>query len=310
MLRHLSERLPGAFGPSWINNRITPISVHDAVHYLVAAAELPAEVNRAFDIGGPDTLRYGEMMDRYARALGLGPRVLFTLPVVTPKLAAQWMSLVTPVSAQVAAPLISSVLNDAVVKERDLEELVGQPEGGPRGFEEAVREATGKLDTRRSRRTLLQTGAAVTTIAAIGTWLTDPENPWYRKLDKPTWQPPRLAFPLAWSALYLDIAVISALVIADAEEKRRGSAGRHWKALGTNLVLNAGWCGLFFRARRPRLSAAGAAALAVSSADLTRRAWQSAPQRGVLLAPYALWTGFATALSASIAWRNRPHRRG
>lgn len=305
MLRHLAERLPGAFGPSWINNRITPISIRDAVHYLAAAADLPRDVNRTFDIGGPDTLAYGEMMSRYAQAVGLPPRLVFTLPVVTPKLAAQWMSLVTPVPAKVAAPLIGSVLADTVVKERDLEELVGQPEGGNQSFEEAVRAATAGLRTRRWRHTLLKTGAAVAATAAVGTALTDPENSWYRKLDKPAWQPPKLAFPLAWTALYVDIAVVSALVIADAEEKKRGSAVPDWAALGTNLVLNAGWSGLFFRARRPWVAAAGAAALAVSSADLVRRAGKSSPQRGVLLSPYAAWTSFATALSTAIAWRNR-----
>lgn len=305
MLRHLAERLPGAFGPSWINNQITPISIRDAVHYLVAAAELPSDVNRAFDIGGPDTLAYGEMMSRYAQAVGLPPRLVFTLPVVTPNLAAQWMSLVTPVPAKVAGPLISSVLADTVVKERDLEQLVGRPEGGNQGFEKAIRDATTDLTTRRSRHTLLKTGAAVAVTATVGTALTDPENSWYRKLDKPAWQPPKLDFPLAWTVLYLDIAVVSALVIADAEEKKRGSSAPDWVVLGTNLVLNAGWCGLFFRARRPWVAAAGAAALAVSSADLTRRAWKSSPQRGVLLSPYAAWTGFATVLSTSIAWRNR-----
>ena len=44
-----------------------------------------------------------------------------------------------------------------------------------------------------------------------------------------------------------------------------------------------------------------------SSADLVRRAWKSAPERGALLAPYAVWTGFATVLSAEIARLNRRH---
>lgn len=305
MLRHLSERLPGAFGPKWINNQITPIGVRDVVFYLVAAADLPAEQNRTFDIGGPDTMAYSEMMRRYARVMGLTPRIVFTLPVVTPRLAAQWMSFITPVPRQLAAPLIGSVLSDTVVKERDLEALVGTPPGGNQGFDEAVRKASRRLDTRRSRRTLVRTGAAVATTAVIGTLLTDPDNRWYQKLDKPAWQPPKLAFPIAWTALYLDIAVISALVIADAEERKRGSSGPDKKALAANLVLNAGWSGLFFRSQKPWLAAAGAGVLAVSSADLVRRAWRSSSQRGVVLSPYALWTGFATALSTSIAWRNR-----
>lgn len=52
-------------------------------------------------------------------------------------------------------------------------------------------------------------------------------------------------------------------------------------------------------------AAAWASALAVSSADLVRRVWKSAPERGVVFALYAAWTGFATLLSAETARRNR-----
>ena len=52
--------------------------------------------------------------------------------------------------------------------------------------------------------------------------------------------------------------------------------------------------------------------LAASSADLVRRAGKHGTEKGILLAPYAGWTAFATALSASIARRNRGQepRRG
>lgn len=152
--------------------------------------------------------------------------------------------------------------------------------------------------------TLVQTSAAVAACATVGTLLTDPENPHYKKLDKPAWQPPKLAFPIAWTALYVDIAVVSALVISEQERQRQGSSRPYWRALGINLVLNAGWCGLFFRLRRPWVAAVGAGALTLSSADLVRRAWQTSPRHGAALSPYAAWTGFATALNTSIARRN------
>lgn len=96
MLRHLSERLPGAIGPGWIRHKITPISVRDVTFYLAGAAELPPEVNRTFDIGGPDTLEYAAMMQEYAKTEGLLPRIVFSAPVTTPELAAKWISLITP----------------------------------------------------------------------------------------------------------------------------------------------------------------------------------------------------------------------
>lgn len=157
----------------------------------------------------------------------------------------------------------------------------------------------------RRRRTALRVTAAVGACAVVGSVLTDPQSRWYRSLDKPSWQPPPLAFPLVWTALYADIAWVSSRTITAAREAGRPDrASSYARALGVNLVLNAAWSGLFFRARRPALSAAGAGALALSSLDLVRRAGQGRPLRGVALLPYAAWTAGATALSAEIARRN------
>ncbi|WP_257181649.1 tryptophan-rich sensory protein [Corynebacterium cystitidis] len=305
MLRHLSERLPGAIGPKWIRNRITPISVRDVVFYLAGAADLPEDVNRTFDVGGPDTLEYADMMKEYAKALDLGPRLILSAPVATPGLASQWISLVTPVEARIAKPLIGSLMHDTVVKERDLESYIGTPSGGNQTFQQAVLAATEKLDTRRWRRTLGTVSAAVALCAAVGTILTDPQNKNYKYLDLPSWQPPAALFPIVWTALYADIAVVNSLVVADHLEKDNKQAARNDAlALGANLVLNAGWTGVFFRSPRKKLATVWAGALAVSTGDLIRRAWKSAPARGVVLAPYSVWTSFATFLSGAIARRN------
>ena len=66
MLRHLTTRLPVMVTPKWLDNRIQPIAVRDVLHYLVGAADLPPEVNRTFDIGGPEVLTYREMIHRFA----------------------------------------------------------------------------------------------------------------------------------------------------------------------------------------------------------------------------------------------------
>jgi tryptophan-rich sensory protein len=75
-------------------------------------------------------------------------------------------------------------------------------------------------------------------------------------------------------------------------------------ALAANLVLNAKWSWLFWRARRPWLAAVECAVLTASSADLVRRTYRLNRSAGVSLAPYALWCGFATVLSAAIAQLN------
>ncbi len=74
MLRYLTERLPAMVTPMWVDTRIQPIAVRDVLRYLVGAASLPADVNRRFDIGGPDIVTYADMMRRYAAVAGLTPR--------------------------------------------------------------------------------------------------------------------------------------------------------------------------------------------------------------------------------------------
>jgi len=126
---------------------------------------------------------------------------------------------------------------------------------------------------------------------------------WYTKIRKPRYVPPNAVFPIAWTALYVDVAATSAAAIerfrADGEdEKARG----YIAALGVNLALNAGWSWVFFKMNKLGPSVAAAAALAASSADLTRRAADADPKLGAALAPYPLWCGFATVMSGDI-WR-------
>ncbi|MEV2226009.1 hypothetical protein AB0E01_39990 [Nocardia vinacea] len=76
MLRYLSERLPAMVTPRWVHNQIQPIAVRDVLYYLVRSAELPADVNHSFDIGGPDVLTYSTMIRKYAAAAGLPRRMV------------------------------------------------------------------------------------------------------------------------------------------------------------------------------------------------------------------------------------------
>lgn len=150
---------------------------------------------------------------------------------------------------------------------------------------------------------LLGTSAATALTAVVGSLGTiEIKTEWYERLDKPPYQPPAWAFPVAWTVLYADIAVASAAAMEEMDEKE---ARRFKAALATNLVLNAGWCWVFFKGRRLTTGTGVAAALSLSSFDLARRAGLVHPRAGGALAPYALWCTFATVLSRGIAVRNR-----
>jgi uncharacterized protein YbjT (DUF2867 family) len=138
MLRYLTERLPAMVTPRWVGNRIQPIAIRDVLRYLVAAADLPPDVNRAFDIGGPDVLTYRDMMVRYARDAGLTPRIIVPVPVLSPTLSSHWVGLVTPVPRGIAKPLVASLRHEVVCHEHDIRTYVPDPPDGLVGFDRAV----------------------------------------------------------------------------------------------------------------------------------------------------------------------------
>ncbi|WP_067184374.1 SDR family oxidoreductase [Microtetraspora niveoalba] len=138
MLRHLTERLPVMITPHWVRTRTQPIAIRDVLRYLVRCAELPHEVHRQFDIGGPDVLTYGDMMRGYAAVAGLPPRLILPVPLLTPRLSSYWVGLVTPVPAGVARPLVESLRNETVCREHDIARYVPDPPEGLVGFEQAV----------------------------------------------------------------------------------------------------------------------------------------------------------------------------
>jgi translocator protein len=155
--------------------------------------------------------------------------------------------------------------------------------------------------------TLAATAVAVAAAASTGSLATRHRAPrWYARLVKPGYVPPPGVFPVAWTALYADIAATSATAIDSLRAEGRHDEARNYVvALGSNLILNAGWSWLFFRYRKLGASAVGAAVLAASSADLTRRTVAADPRAGAALVPYALWCAFATAMSGHIWVLNR-----
>ena len=153
----------------------------------------------------------------------------------------------------------------------------------------------------RLSRARAAAAAATAATAVAGGVATDPGSGWFAGLEKPAWYPPPATFGVVWTGLYAGIAWAAGEVL----ERSGARSAPFARALAVNLLLNAGWTPLFFRAHRPLLAAAECAVLTASSADLVRRARPVSPPAAAVLVPYAAWTAFATALSAEIARRNR-----
>lgn len=145
MLRYLTERLPVMVTPKWVLSRMQPIAVRDVLHYLAGCVDLPADVHRAFDVGGPQVVTYAELMQRYAAVAGLPRRLLVPVPVLTPRLSSYWVNLVTPVPRDLAKPLVESLRHEMVCHEHDVAQWVPDPPEGLLGVDDALRLALAKV---------------------------------------------------------------------------------------------------------------------------------------------------------------------
>lgn len=123
MIRYLTERLPLMVAPRWVNTRCQPIYIGDVIRYLVGCAREPATAGGTFDICGPEVLTYRDMLLEYARVRGLS-RTIITVPVLTPKLSAYWVDLVTPVPSGITYALIEGLRNEVVCLEHEIRKLI------------------------------------------------------------------------------------------------------------------------------------------------------------------------------------------
>jgi uncharacterized protein YbjT (DUF2867 family) len=114
-LRYLVERLPAMIAPAWLKTATQPVAIDDVLEYLAQAPTIEATAGREVQIGGPDVLSYGDMLDRMAVALGRRPRPKLPVPLLTPGLSSLWIGLVTPVDAEVARPLVEGLATETVV---------------------------------------------------------------------------------------------------------------------------------------------------------------------------------------------------
>ena len=108
MLRYLTERLPVMVAPRWVTRASSRSPSATCCATWSAAAELPAGVNRSFDIGGPDVLTYArDDAGATADARGLPRRrMLVAVPRADAAPVSHWVGLVTPVPTGLARPLV------------------------------------------------------------------------------------------------------------------------------------------------------------------------------------------------------------
>ncbi len=143
IMRDLAMRLPMMVLPRWLESRCRPIAIDDAVTALLDARRVPLEHSAWFDLPGPDELSAREML--FVVGALRGRRIpAVRVPVLTPRLSALWLKLVTRTDYRLARELVLGLTGDLLPHDERYFELTGHR---PRvSFEQAARAA---LDAER-----------------------------------------------------------------------------------------------------------------------------------------------------------------
>jgi tryptophan-rich sensory protein len=151
------------------------------------------------------------------------------------------------------------------------------------------------------KRILLIAGniGACEAAGAVGSVFTGASLPtWYRKLKKPSFQPPGWVFGPVWTILYALMGTAASII----ESKKKPDNRPSLLAFCAQLLLNVLWTYLFFGRRSPLAGCIELIALWAAIALTIALFWKLSKPAALLLAPYLLWVTFAAALNLSI-WR-------
>ena len=124
MTRQLVKKLPAMVVPKWVGTRTQPIGIDDVVSYLVGVAGQEKALGQVYEIGGPEVLTYGEMLQQAAMVMNGRELPVVQVPVLTPRLSSYWLALVTDVDLTTGRNLIDSMGTEVVVTDDAIKEVV------------------------------------------------------------------------------------------------------------------------------------------------------------------------------------------
>lgn len=124
-LVRLVERLPVLAVPAWRTNRTTPIDERDVIDLLTAAATNDSVCGQSLDIGGPDLVTYGELIDRIRHHMLVGrPTISFRRLTLTP-IASRISALIAGEEHELIGPLMEGLNDDLLPRDNRAAGLLG-----------------------------------------------------------------------------------------------------------------------------------------------------------------------------------------
>jgi uncharacterized protein YbjT (DUF2867 family) len=124
-LVRLVERLPVLAVPAWRTHRTRPIDERDMIELLARAATDEQVCGQTFDVGGPDVVSYGELIDRIANLMVVNrPTISFRRLTVTP-IASRVASVIAGEDWELVGPLMESLDKDLLPRDDRAARVLG-----------------------------------------------------------------------------------------------------------------------------------------------------------------------------------------
>ncbi|TXB65946.1 SDR family oxidoreductase [Vicingus serpentipes] len=142
IMRDLVEKLPIMVTPKWLNTKCQPIGISDVIKFLSKSIFNPKTFNENFDIGGPDILSYKDMLLILGKKRNL-KRLIYIVPVMTPKLSSYWLYFVTSTSYKLAIALVNSMKIEVVCRNNKINKLLNIE---PISYEDSIEKAFSKIE--------------------------------------------------------------------------------------------------------------------------------------------------------------------
>ncbi len=138
IIRQVSERMPVHTVPTWMDSMVQPIAIVDVLEALIGVLQYDGP-SRHFDVGGPDRLRYGALLDAYTSHADL-QRPQVEMPFLPTALVGTLVGSLTDVPRPTVEALVESLQHDMVAGDDDFLALL--PEGHRLvGLDESFRRA-------------------------------------------------------------------------------------------------------------------------------------------------------------------------
>jgi uncharacterized protein YbjT (DUF2867 family) len=140
-LVRIVERLPLLALPGWKNHRTSPIDERDVIELLARAATADGVCGESFDIGGPDTVTYGELIDRIRHHMYVErPTIGMGRLTLTP-IASRVASVIAGEDHALIGPLMEGLDEDLLPRDSRAARLLGvRMHSLDRAIERALRE--------------------------------------------------------------------------------------------------------------------------------------------------------------------------